>query len=188
MTVKDILRLTAGMVGDRDLYNYLSDLECCEVDQAQQNKQELLICYNAICDELACEYLPLVYSQDFTNVKDNKIYFSALEKTPLKIIEVTNKNGYKCPYKLVNDYISLQETAVTVKYEYKPKWQNENEESLFGKKIIGPFTLCYGVCALYLLQKGRMSESQVFFEKYISAVKARIAEKRKIVIPPRRWN
>ena len=187
MTVKEILILTAKMLGEKQIVNLLTKQTCDDLQSVSEDKDMLLSCYNATTEELALEYLPLEFCEEFNGVTDNKIYFSSFSKKPLKIVSVCDLSGNKLPYKLINDYIYVERKSVKITYEYRPTMQNEEDEAVFSDNGIGPFTLCYGIASLYCLQKGRHSDAEGFFERYFSAIKSRIAEKRKIIIPARSW-
>ena len=187
MTVKEILVLTAKLLGEKQIVNLLTRQTCDDLERVSEDKETLLSCYNATIEELALEYLPLEFCEEFSGVTDNKIYFSSFSKKPLKINCVCDLNDNKVDYKIVNDYIQVQKKAVKITYEYRPAMQTEDDIALFSDNLIGPFTLCYGIASLYCLQKGRHSDAEGFFERYFSAIKSRIAEKRKIIIPARSW-
>ena len=187
MTVKEILILTAKLLGEKQIVNLLTKQTCDDLQSVTEDKEMLLSCYNATTEELALEYLPLEFCEQFNGVSDNKIYFSNFLKKPLKIVSVCDLNDNKVPYKLINDYILVEKKSVKVTYEYRPEMQGEDDIAIFSDNIIGPFTLCYGIASLYCLQKGRHSDAEGFFERYFSAIKSRIAEKRKIIIPARSW-
>ena len=187
MTVKEILILTAKMLGEKQIVNLLTNQTCDDLQTVTEDKDMLLSCYNATTEELALEYLPLEFCEEFNGVTDNKIYFSSFSKRPLKIISVCGVSGNKLQYKIINDYIFVESKNVKVTYEYRPAMQTEKDEAVFSDNVIGPFTLCYGIASLYCLQKGRHSDAEGFFDRYFSAIKSRIAEKRKIIIPARSW-
>ena len=187
MTVKEILILTAKLLGEKQIVNLLTKQTCDDLERVSEDKDILLSCYNATTEELALEYLPLEFCEEFSGVTDNKIYFSAFSKKPLKIVSVCDKMDNKVTYKIVNNYLFVERDNVKVTYEYRPAIQTEDDEAVFSDNVIGPFTLCYGIASLYCLQKGRHSDAEGFFEKYFSAIRSRIAEKRKIIIPARSW-
>lgn len=187
MTVKEILILTAKLLGEKQIVNLLTKQTCDDLESVSEDKEMLLSCYNATTEELALEYLPLEFCEEFNGIKDGKIYFSSFTKKPLRIVSVCDVNDNKVSYKIVNDSIEVDKKSVKITYEYRPQMQTEDEEAVFSDNIIGPFTLCYGIASLYCLQKGRHSDAEGFFERYFSAIKSRIAEKRKIIIPARSW-
>lgn len=187
MTVKEILKLTAKLLGEKQIISLLSGEICDDYKSALEDKDLLLSCYNATTEELACEYLPLEFTEDFLQVVDNKIQFCTFSKRPLKIVSVCDLNDNKLPYKLINDYINVEKSKVRVTYQYRPTMQGEEEEAVFSDNLIGPFTLAYGIASLYCLQRGRHADAEAFFEKYFSAIKSRVAERRKIILPARSW-
>lgn len=186
MKVKEILKMSAEMAGEAQTALYferkgVDDLALCE-----ENAHLLLRCYNLITEELALEYLPLK-KEEILTAKDGKIEFSRFTFKPLRILGVHTKNGQKVPYRLVNDYLELPNGEFKVEYNYRVEPSDEDDEVLYNDTVIGAYALAYGILSQYLLEKGRVSESNIYQEKYLSAIKARIAEKRKLKLPARRW-
>lgn len=186
MIVKDILKMTAEMAGENQTVLYFEEKGVDDLAFCEENARLLLRCYNLIVEELALEYLPLKREEE-VSAKQGKIYFSDLAFTPLRILNVRCKNGEKAPYRLVNDYLEVANGDFIIEYNYRLKPAIENDEVAYCNSVIGPYTLIYGILSQYLLEKGRVSESNLYQEKYLSAIRARIAEKRQLKIPARRW-
>ncbi len=186
MIVKDILKMTAEMAGENQTVLYFEEKGVDDLAFCEENARLLLRCYNLIVEELALEYLPLKREEEVT-VKEGKIYFSNLDFIPLRIISVRLKNGRKVPYRFVNDYLEVENGDLIIEYNYRLKPALEDDEVAYCNTVIGPYALIYGILSQYLLEKGRVSESNLYQEKYLSAIRARIAEKRPLKIPGRRW-
>ena len=187
MTVKEIIKLSAEMAGESEVVNLLSDGAPNDITYAKKVKDLLLRCNNLIIEEIATEYFPQKHLEKITAVEDGKIYFSMLSKSPFKILRVFAPNGQKVPYKLVNDYILVNRDSVSVEYLYRIPAEKEDDESYFSNTQIGPYVLAYGICAQYLTERGRISESEIFQEKYMNGLRGRLASKGNIQIPKRRW-
>ena len=186
MIVKDILKITAEMAGENQTVLYFDEKGVDDLAFCEENARLLLRCYNLIVEELALEYLPLKREEEVVS-KQGKIYFSDLEFRPLRILNVRRKNGQKVPYKLVNDYLEVSNGEFIIEYNYRLEPAVEDDEVVYSDTVIGPYTLVYGMLSQYLLEKGRLSESDIYQDKYLSAIRARIAEKRQLKIPGRRW-
>ncbi|MBQ3571956.1 MAG: hypothetical protein IJA15_03920 [Clostridia bacterium] len=187
MTVKEVIKLTAETVGEDDVVSYLEGKECFDIDYAKKVVNLLIKCYNLITDEIACEYFPQKQRQDFNNITDKKIPLSSLNKTPLRILRVFAKNGQKLGYKLINDYIEVNNSDVTVEYLFKIPKATEDDEAYFASTVIGPYVLAYGIASQYLMERGRIKESEIYNEKYMQALRGRLAERSSLKIPQRRW-
>ena len=142
--------------------------------------------YNMIIEELALEYLPLRIKEK-VQVTNQKIYFSELAFKPLRVLGVINKNGDKVPYKLINDYLELSNDDVIIEYTHRTKEAFEDDDCVYDETVIGPYVIAYGMLSQYLLERGRVSESNIYQEKYLSAVRARIAQRKSLKLPARRW-
>lgn len=187
VTVKEIIVLAAEMAGESEAVKF-NDGKAPENSEYAENTTKLFKrCFDVVTDELAAEYYPLKDSQKFF-AKGGKVAFSDFEKTPLSILNVSDENGKKCAYKFVNDYLSVKkEGKITVEYTYRPKPCNMEDRAVYSESIIGPHVLCYGILSEFFMRRGNFSESEVWHNKYISGIKGRIAERRKLKISARRW-
>ncbi len=186
MTVKNVLKITADLLGEKDVKDYLSgnvpdDSEYCKTTTALLKR-----CYDMVTDELACEYAPILYSEQLES-KNGKIAYSAFTKNPLKILSVKDENGKKCCYKPFIDYLEVADGLKSVVYEYRPKIQTEDEEAIFSNYKTGEYTLIYGIAAEFCLERGRVNESEIWSNKYYQGLKGRLSERRNLKIPARRW-
>ena len=123
----------------------------------------------------------------FFKDKDNKIFFSAFEYQPLRILNTFDKYGQKLGYRLINDYILVNEKNACVEYEYRISKEGEEDESFYASKIIGPYVIAYGVASQYLTEKGRYSDADIFQSRYLQGIKSRLAKKGSLKMPKRRW-
>ncbi len=186
MKIKELIKLTAETVGEDEIARYINGEAISGISYAKQNVELLLRCYNLIVDELACEYLPLKREESVDAV-NGKIYFSSLSLTPIRILNVYNQKGEKVPYKLVNDYIKVDEKKVTVEYCHKLNFLNEEDNCPYSNGIIGPYTLAFGMASQYCLEKGRLNDSEIFQQKYLSSIRSRVAKRGNLKMPVRRW-
>lgn len=186
MTVKEILNHTANLLGEDEVCSLLSEKAPENSEYATQTLKLLKRSLDVITDEIACEFYPLKAMQTF-EVNSGKIYYSDFLSTPIKIVEVVDKNNQKCPYKLVSDHLTTTNGERTVTYEYKPKPQSDDEEALFSNSIIGENILCWGMCAEFCFARGRYAESERWREKFLTGLSSRIFEREVKRIPQRRW-
>ena len=187
MKVKEIIKLVAEMIGEEEVVKLCNDLPPNDKEYASASYNLLLRCYHLIVEELACEYYPVKNRQVFEDVKDNKIFFSAFEYQPLRILNTFDKYGQKLGYRLINDYILVNEKNACVEYEYRISKEGEEDESFYASKIIGPYVIAYGVASQYLTEKGRYSDADIFQSRYLQGIKSRLAKKGSLKMPKRRW-
>jgi hypothetical protein len=186
MKVKEILKMAAEMAGEKELAAYYAQNAVEDVAACEENASLMLRCYNMITEELALEYLPLRTAEK-VEITSNKIYFSDLGFKPLRVIAVYGKNGEKVPYKLINDYLQLANGSFIIEYTYRVGLATADDDCVYDETAIGPYAIAYGILSQYLLERGRISESNLYQEKYLNAVRARIAQRKSLKLPARRW-
>jgi hypothetical protein len=186
MKVKDILKIAAEMAGEEQLVAFYNQEGVEDVATCESSANLMLRCYNMIIEEIALEYLPLRFKEKI-QANNGKIYFSELTKKPLSIMNVFNENNEKVPYKFVNDYLAVSSGSFTVEYAYRAEVATAESDCVYEETVIGPYAIAYGMLSQYLLEKGRMSESNLYQEKYLNSVWARISERKNLKLPARRW-
>ena len=186
MTVKKVMEIAADLLGEKDVKKYLTGKVPDDLNYCAETAELLKRCYDIITDELACEFLPVCFTET-VECADGKAYYSDFSKVPLKIVSVTDENGNKCRYKLFIDYLETTCGKKNITYRYRPEIQSEDDEAIYASKSIGEFALAYGIAAEYCMHRGRTAESAEWGEKYYRSVKGRIAERRNLKIPARRW-
>ena len=154
-------------------------------DEEQNAVNTMLHCYNAIENELARTYFPLVKKEELT-LTDGKIYYSELTYAPVKILGITSKNK-PVKYRLTPTYAQTNAKNVTVEYSYCPDKKDIDGECEVALKV-GESLLAYGVLAEYYLILGNTDESEEWERKYRDAADvARSLAPLKRYIPARRW-
>lgn len=186
MTVKDMIALSAKIIKNYNVVDYLNDRVVEDIVDAKQVTEDLLRCYNIIIEELACEYYPLKKSE-VVYVSDNKIFTSNFVFTPLKIVTIRDEKDRKCCFKFVNDYLQVKNGVLTVTYEYKPDMATLFDEYVYDNSILGNFAVAYGVVSEYLAECGVFSQAEKYYQKYQNAVSGRLKETRNLKLPQRRW-
>ena len=186
MTVKEVLCEAAKLVGESDVYNYLSDKIPDDTAYCEEGAELIKHCYDVIIDELACEYLPLKDKCAFA-ATDGKVMYSSFVKKPVRINFVYDENGKKLPYKAFIDHLSVTADKVIIEYDFKPGVQNITDEAFYADGIIGEHVLAYGVATEYCTERGRITDAEIWASKYNAALKARLAEKRQLKIKAGRW-
>ena len=111
MEVKDVIASALRLIGRAELVSALSDGS--ETDaEGQELIQTLLYCFNAVEDELARKYIPLVASEEMSSSK-NQFLFSSFKRYPVKIRRVTVDNK-KVPFDVLAKYMSVKADKIVV--------------------------------------------------------------------------
>ena len=186
MTVKNVLCEAAKLLGESDVVNYLSDKIPDDAAYCEETETALKHCYDVVIDEIACEYMPLIYNEKLS-AKSGTIDYSDFSKTPVRIKKVCDENSNKLPYRSFIDHLAVNCDYASVTYEYKPETQNGSDEAYYSNGIIGVYVLSYGIAAEFCTERGRIADAEVWNGKFASAMRARVAEKGRLKIKNRNW-
>lgn len=185
MKLKDIVACALHFVGRKDVADRLAGEEVAEGECAEA-AETMLYCVNAVEDELARCYFPLIYREEKA-VSSGKIYFSELSRRPVKITGV-RKNGKPLPYELEPQYIQVNADCAEIEYWYTPEKREAEGESAFNGTEVGERLIAEGAASEYCLLNGESLASQVWERRYRESIdKAQRTHRRKHGIPPRRW-
>lgn len=155
-------------------------------DEVSRMQRALLICLNAILDELARGYFPLKATQSLSS-DDGEYSYSEFANMPYRILGVTRggkKVAWKCqPLKLV-----CESGDVEVEYEYVPAALDLADEFSYPDSSVGSVLVSYGVASEYMLIAGDVGRAEMWESKY----RAEIDRQLSLLpvrgrVPPRRW-
>lgn len=132
-------------------------------DEENELIKTLICCYNAVEDEIARGYVPLVKHCTMQS-ENGKFYFGDFLETPLKIISV-KAYGVRTDYKIFADYLYAEANKITVEYAFVPAPKSLNSQCAFGFAV-DPYLLAAGVCAEYCLINGEADAAGLWEKKY----------------------
>ena len=116
-TVKNVVRLAASLLGILDkLDAYLAGTVS---DEGQAIVETMVGCFNIIENELAVDYLPLVY-QDVIETQNGCIEYSNLSKDVAYVIAVFDPQGEYLDVKRLTTKILLEPGTYTIRYAALP--------------------------------------------------------------------
>lgn len=186
MKVKDVIVCALNNLGRQELAQALSTNGTLDGEQTE-TVNTLLYCFNAVEDEVARCYLPLLMTQTVAS-SNGQVPYSALLRTPVRIRRVTS-DGADADFKLFPQYMLTQSGTVTVEYEYAPSKKAVTGSSDYEQGEIGEYTLACGMAAEYCLINGEVEAAELWESRYRQEIDA--AQRRNIsacgYIPPRRW-
>lgn len=156
--------------------------------ETEQDIKTLLFCYNAVEDEIARGYFPLVKKEKMTS-RDGKFYFTAFENTPLKILRALSC-GTDIKFKLYATHMQLECAEAEIEYSYAPDKKTLNSVSEF--PAFGSSLIALGMAAEYCVINGEIEYAKFFESKYREEIeraikKLPLSEFKTGYIPPRRW-
>jgi len=170
MTIKDILKNTALIIGRSNISEYLTSGNATQAGaDAVETVKTLTALANLVINELSCTYIPMVKVENIA-VNDGKIYYTDLSETVLRIKDVYSVYGKAVPFKETASYIAVDLNAVEIEYEYAPKTFSIDEEIGYSEKDVPSRVLSYGVAAELAISEGRFDEAVTFHKRYVDGV------------------
>lgn len=156
-------------------------------EKIAEEREDMLRVYNMITEELSCEYFPLYHEQTLT-AQNGKIKLSSLKYPPLKIVSVREEtSGKPVNYGFSGGAITVEsKNGVVIKYTYAAQESAETDDFIF-TPAPGKFVVAYGMAAQLCLENALTGEADIWQNKYDSAIRGRVAERRTLKIKPRRW-
>lgn len=185
MLVKDVLSLSALMLGDDNLKTYISGGEVPDADTTENDYATLLNCYNIVADELSREYVKLTYTESFTPI-NGEVSYERFTFNPIIIKSVKNSNGGEVNYRINPIKIYVNEPVV-VEYVYAVPERNISDECDFSCTAVSKRIIAYGVVCEYCLVKGRFEEAVTWRDKYSNGLQAVLSYKKSRKIIARKW-
>ncbi|MDE6504920.1 MAG: hypothetical protein K2L42_03530 [Clostridia bacterium] len=185
MKVKEVLIRALGFIGRSDVASALSCGEALE-GEIKETAETLLYCYNAVEDELARFYFPVVIQETLRNSRG--VYeFSMFSRVPLKIICVRS-NGKEIAYTQISSGISAGASEITVEYRCVPAKKELSDSCEFSGGAVTEKMLATGAAAEFSLINGDVSGAEFFEGLYRREIDfARRAVSAPTGFPPRRW-
>lgn len=169
MTVKDVIKETARLVGDEDLYAALESKTGAASDETTEKTQIMLKCYNDTLFEIATGVLPIEAEEE---VELGVVKFDSLAAFPQKINKI-RKDGYSVKFHVGVNYFETEEKGTgIVTYEKMPTEKTVDDVFEYDKTVIGKTIFCYGTAAEYCLISGRFSEASNWESRYRNALSA----------------
>ena len=168
MKVKNILIRTLKYAGREDAADALSK---GEAETCADAVETALYCFNAVEDEVARNYCPLVKEESLLNVSGNFAY-SEFSRVPTRILSVKS-GGKEVKYTQTAEGIKSDRVVIDVRCEFFGEWA---DEKLFAA----------GAASEYCLINGDVGQADYFEGIYRSRIDA-LRIKGLAAFPPRRW-
>lgn len=182
MKVLDVILTAVKILGDENLYTYMSD-ESSSMVGYENDSDLLLIAYNQAIIS-ACAYFPFSHKESFSPI-DGKVKYENFTFNPYKILSVIPKNACFSFKILPTEILTLGD--IEVEYNYFAQSQDFNDEFVYQNGVVTPLAISYGLLSEYLLYKGRYDESLAYNDKFINSLKNLASYKKKSKIKSREW-
>ena len=185
MKVIDVIASALRLIGRTELIQFVEDPSNAYDEDAGDVIETLLYCFNAVEDELARKYIPLIAREEMVS-SDNRFYYSSFGHNPVKIKRVT-VDGKNVPFEVFSKYMEVDADYIVAEYEYAPSRKTVTQKSDYDGEV-GEYLIALGMAAEYSLINGE-SEMADRWEKKYRAQLDRIQRTLPVCanIPPRRW-
>ena len=167
ITVKDAVLCAAGLLGiEESVEKFFGS----SVTQEERDMVDgLTECFNIVENELAMDYLPLVYEESI--LADGKTFgYAGFQKSVLGIVAVLDEDGNRVHFKQAADGLKIPEGSYTVRYTALPAKKAMGDCSEYSVGV-SERVFAYGIAAEYCLHKGYAEEAAVWEKKYKQALK-----------------
>lgn len=191
MEVKEILKLACIFLSKEDLLEdeyFLEEVDETYVEDEFRQKEidKLLNCLNLIYDEIAKDYIPLIYEQNI-EFEDGKFFYSNLEKRIFDIYSLKSQSGRNLKYKIFPMYIFSPSKSGILTYSYQPeKLTLEGKIDFFDTKI-PERVFAYGVAMEYSFIVSLSDEASIWEKRFKDSLLTAMRKKSVITMPSRRW-
>ncbi len=182
MTVSDVVCSAIKILGDFDLYEYISSGKTNQ-EVYENDKELLLIAYNQAI-ETAVNYCPLVYTQTISPV-NGSVKYQKFTYNPYKILKITTSSSLQSVEILPTEIKT--ESQITVEYVYVPTVSKLSDVFVYEFSPLSKVDVSYGVLSEYLIYKGRFEEASTYLDKFITALKNASGIKKAGKLSQRSW-
>ena len=182
MSVREIIRLTALLIGDTDLANCVSLVSASSYD----NVKLAVHAYNLAEHTVALDYIPLKEEEE-VEFSSAKILYTQLARRPCTVQRV-RIGGQTVNFESRSEYIRLPGEAgkAEVLYTYLPEDKSLNSQSEFDDSVCA-HVMVYGVASELCLGTGLYEEAAMWEKKFHEALKGRGALRASLSLRSRRW-
>ena len=185
MKVLDVITTALTLIGRHNLVDFVTDPSNALDEDAGEVIETLLYCFNAVEDELARKYIPLVAEEQMCSA-DMRFFYSGFQHFPLKIKRVSADGKY-IPFKVLAKYLETGAEKVTVEYEYAPSRKTMEDSSDYESEV-GEHLIALGIASEYCIINGEAEMADRWEKKYRDKLDE-VQRKLPVCasIPPRRW-
>lgn len=172
MTVKEVLKTTAMLLGREDVSGYLDESNKDVGEDTLSSVNVLVGLVNLVISELSNSYIPLVKTET-VSVSGGKVYFSTLSETALKIQKVFVGADREIDFSYHPEYITVDgQSEVMVQYEYLPSNRGLEDDVGYTERQVARRVLAYGTAAEFCITEGSFDKAVMWHERYVEELKS----------------
>lgn len=169
---KDILLLSATMLGLDDVIMHLSQPEPADADDEVKTKENELIAYlNYVVSQIVKEFMPLSNCEKVCSDSSCQIMYDKLSKQAVSI-RMVSLYGRQVTFNLYPEYLKVgrPNQEYEVFYNYVPEKVKDLTDNLELPLGLSEFVICYGIASEYALSKLLYDEANMWQDKYKNAL------------------
>ena len=185
MSIKEIIKITATVIGREDVVEYLEGKVQTPSQEVVDTVEVMVRLANLVINELACSFIPMKKVEKVV-VKDGKVYYKDLSYNPLVILNAYDKNENELSFLVKNTHVELDSYTAEIEYSFVPPNYTLDQEIGYQEKDISARVLAYGLCAEYAITQGCFKDAVMWHKRYEDSVYQACAPKNS-TIKERRW-
>ena len=183
MTVKDIIKASATLIGRDEIVGQLNGAQPCV--EAQRSVDKMVELLNLVIGELYSSYIPLVTSET-VYTSDGRVYYDNLSKSAIKINKVFSAQNVELYFDVRSTYLQTDSGNVTIEYQFVPKKYALSDTIDYTEKDVPMHALVYGLCAEFCLSEARFEQAVAHHKRYVDAI-SQIVKLKSVNIKERSW-
>ena len=184
MTIKEIVRSAAYMLGKTDVVSHLDGNTNVGSETLQSTSLLANLC-TLVLDELSSTYLPMVKKETVSS-SSGKYPFNQFREKVIKVVAVYNMDGEKIDFSLDEHYVLTNASKCTIEYEYAPKNYTLEDTIGYSEMDVAVSILAYGVAAEYSISQELFEQAVMYHKRYVDAI-AEICLPKNKKIKARSW-
>ena len=169
MTIKDIIKITATIIGREDVVEYLENKTATPSQEVINTVDVMKRLANLVINELACSFIPMK-KLETQAVKDGKVFYKDLSFNPLVILNAYDVNGNKLSMIVKNTHIQIDSDRAQIEYTYFPPDYTIDQVIGFQEKDVSARVLAYGLAAEYAITQGCFKDAVMWHKRYADCV------------------
>lgn len=185
MQVKQLLADVMRMVGRPDAAESCENSSSLSAEVTRMQRA-MLLCLNAVADELARGYFPVKAAESLTSAS-GEYAFSSFGHTPYRILKVKS-GGQEIDWTYQPSKLICAQTAIEVEYEYVPDAFELTDEFSYPDPAVGVGLVACGVAAEYMLIVGDVESAGMWESRYRAEIDRQLSLRPVSGrVPIRRW-
>ena len=170
MTVKEIIKLSATLLGREDIKSYVDGREFASDSDTKRAVDNMIELLNLVVNELCVTYVPMIKTEKVQSI-NGKVEYKNLSERPIKIYQALDFNGEKLSFNAKPLYLTTSNDVKSVEYSFIPEQYGYEDQIGYTEKDISIRALAFGLCSEFCIVEGEFDKAVVWHERYIDAIK-----------------